>query len=83
MVGKSKNRKRDAEHFLNFSQLHRVLINVNRNKAVQRKGMEMATFLLILVAAGKFSLLSYWHSWASLNQNLTALNINHKQLFKI
>jgi hypothetical protein len=25
----------------------------------------------------------YMHSWASLNQNLTALNVNCKQLFKI
>jgi hypothetical protein len=31
---------------------------VNRNKALQIKGMEIATFLPI--AAGKFSLLSYW-----------------------
>jgi hypothetical protein len=31
---------------------------VNRNTALQRKGMEIATFLPI--AAGKFSLLSYW-----------------------
>jgi hypothetical protein len=36
--------------FLNFSQLHQVLINVNRNKAIQRKGMEMATFLPIPVS---------------------------------
>jgi hypothetical protein len=34
------------------------LINVNRNTALQRKGMEIARFLPI--AAGKFSLLSYW-----------------------
>jgi hypothetical protein len=57
MVGKSKNR-RTAEHFKNFSQLLRLLINVNRNTALQRKGMEIATFLPI--AAGKLSLLSYW-----------------------
>jgi hypothetical protein len=31
---------------------------VNRNTALQRKGMEIAMFLPI--AAGKFSLLSYW-----------------------
>jgi hypothetical protein len=31
---------------------------VNRNTALQRKGMEIATFLP--TAAGKFSLLSYW-----------------------
>ncbi len=58
MVGKSNNRKRATEHFLNFSQLLRLLINENRNTVLQRKGMEIATFLLI--AAGKFSLLSYW-----------------------
>jgi hypothetical protein len=58
MVGRSKTRKRAAEHFLNFSQLLRLLINVNRNTAFQRKVMEIATFLPI--AAGKFSLLSYW-----------------------
>jgi hypothetical protein len=58
MVGKSKNRKRAAEHFKNFSQLLRLLINVNRNAALQRNGMEIAMFLPI--AARKFSLLSYW-----------------------
>ncbi len=58
MVGKNKNRKRAAEHFKNFPQLLQLLINVNRNTVLQRKGMEIATFLPI--AAGKFSLLSYW-----------------------
>jgi hypothetical protein len=58
MVGKSKNRKRAAEHLNKFSQLLRLSINVNRNMPLQRKGMEIATFLPI--AAGKFSLLSYW-----------------------
>ncbi len=58
MVGKSNNRKRAAEHLKNFSQLLRLLINANRNMALQRKGMEIAMFLPI--AAGKFSLLSYW-----------------------
>jgi hypothetical protein len=58
MVGKSKNRKRAAEHCKNFSQLLRLLINVNRNAALQRKGMEIVMFLPI--AAGKFCLLSYW-----------------------
>jgi hypothetical protein len=38
--------------------LLRILKNVNRNAALQRKGLEIATFLPI--AAGKFSLLSYW-----------------------
>jgi hypothetical protein len=57
MVGKSKNRKRAAEHFRKFSQLLRLLINVNRNMALQRNGMEIAIFLPI--AARKFSLLSY------------------------
>jgi hypothetical protein len=47
MVGKSKNRKRAAEHFKKFSQLLRLLINVNRNTTLQRKGMEIATFLLV------------------------------------
>jgi hypothetical protein len=41
-----------------FWKLLRLLIIVNRNAALQRKGMEIATFLLI--AAGKFSLLSHW-----------------------
>ncbi len=58
MVRMGNNRTRAAEHFKNFSQLLRLLINVNRNKALQRKGMEIATFFPI--AAGKFSLLSYW-----------------------
>jgi hypothetical protein len=34
------------------------LINVNRNAALPRNGMEIAMFLPI--AARKFSLLSYW-----------------------
>jgi hypothetical protein len=54
----SKSRKRAAEHFKKFSQPLRLLINVNRNTTLQRKGMEIATFLPI--ATGKFSLLSYW-----------------------
>jgi hypothetical protein len=58
MVGKSKNRKRAAEHFKHFSQLLQLLINGNRNAALQRNGMEIAMFLPI--AAKKFSLLSYW-----------------------
>jgi hypothetical protein len=58
MVGNSKNRKRATERFKNFSQLLRLLINTNRNTALQRKGMEIAMFLPI--AAGKFSLISYW-----------------------
>jgi hypothetical protein len=58
MVGKSNNRKRAAEHFKNFSLLLRLLINVNRKTTLQRKGMEIATFLPI--TAGKFSLLTYW-----------------------
>jgi hypothetical protein len=58
MVGKSKDSKRAAEHLKNVSQLLRLLIKVNRNTALQRKGTEIATFLPI--AAGKFSLLSYW-----------------------
>jgi hypothetical protein len=58
MVRKSKNRKRAAEHFKIFSQLLRLLTNVNRNMPPKRKGMEIATFLP--TAAGKFSLLSYW-----------------------
>jgi hypothetical protein len=44
MVGKRKNRKRAAEHLKNCSQLLRLLINMNRNVALQRKGMEIATF---------------------------------------
>jgi hypothetical protein len=57
MVGKSKNRKRAAEHFKTCSQLLQLLIKVNRNMPLQGKWMEIATFLPI--AAGKFSLLSY------------------------
>jgi hypothetical protein len=40
MVGKSKNRRRTAE-FSNFQQHLHLLINVNRNAALQRKGMEI------------------------------------------
>jgi hypothetical protein len=57
MVRKSKNGERAAEHIKKFSQLPLTLKNENRNAALQRKGMEIATFLPI--AAGKFSLLSY------------------------
>jgi hypothetical protein len=65
VVGKSKNGKRAAEHLKKFSQLPLTFKNENRNAALQWKGMEIATFLPI--AAGKFSLLSYWlvaGSWA-------------------
>ncbi len=58
MVGKRKNRIRTAERFKNFPQLLRLLSNVNRDAALQRKRMEIATFLPI--AAGQFSLLFYW-----------------------
>ncbi len=58
MVGKSKNRRRTAEHLKNVPLLLRLLINVNSNAAVQRKYTEIATFLPI--AAGRFYLLSYW-----------------------
>jgi hypothetical protein len=58
MVGKSKNRKRAAEHVKYVSQLLLLLTKVNRNMTLQRKRMEIATFLPI--AAGKYSLLSYW-----------------------
>jgi hypothetical protein len=57
VVRKSKNRKRAAEHLKNFSQLLHLLVNVNRNMVLQRKGMEIATFSPI--AAAKFCLLSY------------------------
>jgi hypothetical protein len=57
MVGRGNNRKRAAKHLKIFSQLLRLLLNVNRNTALQRKGMEIATVLPI--AAGNFSLLSY------------------------
>jgi hypothetical protein len=44
MVGKSQNRRRTAEHFKNFPKLLQLLINMDRNVALQRKGMEIATF---------------------------------------
>jgi hypothetical protein len=58
MVGKSKRRRRTTECFKHFPQLLRFLINVNRNAALQRKGMLIAMFLSI--AAGQFCLLSSW-----------------------
>jgi hypothetical protein len=58
MVGKSKNRRRTAEHFYNFPPFLRLLINVNRNTATQKKYMEIAAVLPI--AAGQCYLLSYW-----------------------
>jgi hypothetical protein len=57
-IGKSENKKRAAEHFKNFSQLLRLLINVSRNAPLQRKGMEIDMFFP--KAARKFCLLSYW-----------------------
>ncbi len=57
MVGKSKKRKRVAENLKNFSQLLRLLINLNKKTSLQGKGMVIATFL---PKAAKFSLLSYW-----------------------
>jgi hypothetical protein len=44
MIGKRKNKKRAAEYLKNCSQPLRLLINMNRNVALQRKGMEIATF---------------------------------------
>jgi hypothetical protein len=44
MDGKRKNMRRPAEGFKNFPLFLRLLINVNRNSALQRKGMEIATF---------------------------------------
>jgi hypothetical protein len=40
-VGKSKNRRRAAEQFKNFPQLLRLIINGNKNAALQRKMMEI------------------------------------------
>jgi hypothetical protein len=45
-------------NILKFSTAPSTLINVNKNAAVQRKGMQIATFLPIV--AGQFCLLSYW-----------------------
>jgi hypothetical protein len=42
-----------AGDFLNFPMLLQLVVNVNRNMALQRKEMEIATFLPI--AAGKRS----------------------------
>jgi hypothetical protein len=58
MDGKSKNRRRPAEGFKIFHCFLRLLINKNRNKPIQRKGMEIATFLPI--ADWKVCLVSYW-----------------------
>jgi hypothetical protein len=46
------------EPFKNVLQLLQLLINMNRNAVLQRKGMEIVMFLP--KAAGKFCLLSYW-----------------------
>jgi hypothetical protein len=55
----SANMEKNRWEFLNFPQLLRLLINVTtRNTALQRKGMEIATFLPI--ASGRVCLLSYW-----------------------
>jgi hypothetical protein len=43
-VGKSKNRRRTAEGLKNFPLFPRLLKNINRNEALQRKRMEMAMF---------------------------------------
>jgi hypothetical protein len=57
MVGKSKNRRRTAEHFKKFSQLLQFLINVN-SVVLHRKEMKIATFWSI--AAGQLCHFSYW-----------------------
>jgi hypothetical protein len=47
-------------------------MNVNRNAALQRKGLQIAMFLLI--TPGQFCLLSYWQKagiWALLSGFLT------------
>jgi hypothetical protein len=57
--GWSNNGKRAAEHFSNFSQLLRLLINVNRNAdgpSEKRDG----NCQVFAIATGKFSFLSYW-----------------------
>jgi hypothetical protein len=47
MDGKSKKQRRPAERsFKNFPLFLRLLININRNAALQRKGMEMLCFSL-------------------------------------
>jgi hypothetical protein len=38
ILGKNKNRRRTAEDVYNFPLLLRLLININRNAALQRKG---------------------------------------------
>jgi hypothetical protein len=58
MAGKSRNRRRTAEHSKYFPQLLCLLINAKRNAALQRKGLQIAKFLP--KAAGQFCLLSYW-----------------------
>jgi hypothetical protein len=45
MVEIINNNRRTAEGFKNFLQPFRLLIKVNRNAMLQRKGMEIAMFL--------------------------------------
>jgi hypothetical protein len=59
MVGKSKNRRRTSEPLsTHFPEPLRLLINVNRNAMLQRKGMGMARFLLGNSAS---SPIGQWH----------------------
>jgi hypothetical protein len=58
MVGKSKNKKRTQKHFKYFPQLLGLVVNENRNAALQRKGTKIVPFLPIVT--GQFCLLSYW-----------------------
>jgi hypothetical protein len=44
VAGKICPRRRAAGGFLNFKMLLQLLINVTRNTALQRKGMEIAMF---------------------------------------
>jgi hypothetical protein len=57
MDRKSKNRRRPAEGLKNFPRFLRLLININRNEALQRNCMEIATFYPI--AAKQFCLLLF------------------------
>jgi hypothetical protein len=62
-MDRAKNKRRIANHFKIFPQFLRLIINVNRNVVLQRKGIDIAMFLVI--AAGQSFLLFFladgWH----------------------
>jgi hypothetical protein len=59
MVGKSKHRRRTAEHYKNYPQLLRLLKNVNQKDSSSEEINRNCHVFANTVIAGHFYLLSY------------------------